>query len=281
MIYEITTKTAVNTTHISCSGNETSLRDCVITEYLDYTVCRSALVDCSPDTTEEEEEEDNDDDNNDGDDDNDDEDSATESGHPSVAPEDDRSDATADIKNSSGSSSTGGIISGVVVTLVLVLVLILTVVVIIICFRWRTNRMAMSTKQLHINELYQSQDMLESPGDQHLDNPVYGFGGDNDKAPQPQMEKDTEEHQFLNPLYFLAEADKTQRSTVIADDPQYDDPQYAVPENKSQGSLAEADKPQDSKIDIYTDDPQYAVPEKSQGANKKHTPEPVYAYAET
>ena len=271
MIYEITTKITVNTTHISCSGNETSLRDCVITEYLDYTVCQLALVDCSPDTTEEEE--DNDDDNNDGDDDNDDEDSATESEDPSVAPEDDRSDATADIKNSSGSSSTGGIISGVVVTLVLVLVLILTVVVIIICFRWRTNQMAMSTKKLHTNELYQSQDMLESPGDQHFDNPVYGFGGDNDKAPQPQTEKDTEEHQFLNPLYFQAEADKTQRSTVIADDPQ-----YAVPENKSQGSLAEADKPQDSKIDTYTDDPQYAVPEKkSQGANKKHTPEPVYA----
>ncbi|CAI8034438.1 hypothetical protein GBAR_LOCUS19387, partial [Geodia barretti] len=131
-------------------------------------------------------------------------------------------------KNKSGTGSTGGIVSGVVVTLFLVLVLIAAVVVVIICFRWKTKQMAVNTKQVNINQNYESHDMLQD-GEKHLDNPVYSFGNDQ-KAPQPQTDKDPVEHEFANPLYSLAEVEKPQRSTIdiYADD----DPEYAVPERK-------------------------------------------------
>ena len=239
--YETINKTMVNATHISCRGNETALRDCVSTEPPVNTVCQLALVDCSPDITvivDPEVEVPNDDD------DDDDVDRETET-------EDTRkdNDVITERKNESGTGSTGGIISGVVVTLFLVLVLIAVVVVVIICFRWKTKQMAVNTKQVNINQHYESHDVLQG-GEKHLNNPVYGCGNDQE-TPQPQTDKDPEEHQFANPIYSLPEVEKPQRSTfdIYADD----DPEYAVAERKDKGA---------------------------QSSSNTHNAEPAYAYAE-
>jgi tetrahydromethanopterin S-methyltransferase subunit F len=239
--YETINKTMVNAIHnISCRGNETALRDCVSTEPPVNTVCQLALVDCSPDITViVDPEVDTSDDPNDDDD----VDRETDT-------EDTRNDNNVITrKNKSGTGSTGGIVSGVVVTLFLVLVLIAAVVVVIICFRWKTKQMAVNTKQVNINQNYESHDMLQD-GEKHLDNPVYSFGNDQ-KAPQPQTDKDPVEHEFANPLYSLAEVEKPQCSTIdiYADD----DPEYAVPERKDTGT---------------------------QSSSELNNPEPAYAYAE-
>ena len=249
MKYETVNTSTFNATNISCGGEEAAIRDCVSTELPVDTVCQLAVVDCNYDIIVTDPEVDNADDDDDVDRER--ENVGNDDGN-EVHLDDETDDPQR--KNNSGSGSTGGVIAGVVVTIILILILIVAIVVVLVYLRHRTKQMTVNTKQVCINQMYESQDACQGGGkthiigngEKHLDNPVYGLGN-NHQAP---THKDPDEHHLMNPLYYLAEADRPQPA-----------------------------------IDIYADDPEYAVPDRKtqnpQSASNTHTTtgEPAYAYA--